>query len=103
DGRRILIVADRDGNTISPERGVYLVNLDRTVTTDDVRERIRVALAAELDLRRRGTAMFAPVAAAVRRAVADVEVPRIDGYAQAFASFDSKFITQPGNRRAIEY
>ncbi len=34
DGRRVLISAERDGDTISPERGVYLVDLDRKVTRD---------------------------------------------------------------------
>src|SRR5690606_18906518 len=29
DGTRVLIVAERDGDTVSPERGVYLMDLTR--------------------------------------------------------------------------
>ncbi len=103
DGSRILIVADRDGNTISPERGVYLTDLERRVSVADVLARVRASLAAERDLRQRGQRAFAPIAAAVRTAVADVSVPRIDRYAHALFAFDSKFITRPGNRMAIDY
>ncbi len=103
DGARILVVADRDGNTVSPERGVYLVDLERRVGVADVLARVRAALAAERDLRARGQRMFAPIAPAVRAATADVSVPRIDRYAHALFAFDSKFITRPGNRLAAEY
>ena len=41
DGTKVLIVADRDGDTISPERPVILLDLNRTVTKDDVLARIR--------------------------------------------------------------
>lgn len=103
DGTRLLIVADRDGNTVSPERGVFLTDLGQRVNAADVLARVRVSFAAERDLRERGRRMFAPILAPVRAAVADVSVPRIDRYAHAFFSFDSKFITQPGNRRAIAF
>ena len=32
DGRQVLITAERDGDTVSPERGIYLVSLDARVT-----------------------------------------------------------------------
>ena len=32
DGTKILIGAERDGNTVSPERGVYLVDLQKRIT-----------------------------------------------------------------------
>lgn len=103
DGNRILIVADRDGNTVSPERGVYLTDLTRQVSVGDVLARARASLEAENLLRARSHRMFAGIAPAVRAALAEVSVPRIDRYAADLFSFDSKFITQPGNRRAINY
>ena len=33
--RKLLIVAERDGDTVSPERGVYLMDLSKRVTRDD--------------------------------------------------------------------
>jgi hypothetical protein len=103
DGRRVLIVADRDGDTVSPERGVYLMALDRRVTRAELDARLDAALATERALRARGEAMYAPIAEAVRAAVADVAVGRIFEYAHALHQFDSKHITQPGNRLAIDY
>lgn len=103
DGSKLLVVAERDGNTISTERGVYLVDLSSKVTVGDVRQRIADMLATERDLRARGEAMFAPIAAAVRDAVADVSVARIYQTASTVHGFGSKYITQPGNRKAIEY
>lgn len=103
DGTRVLIVADRDGNTISPERGVYLMDLGRRLTRDDVLARLGTMLAAERDLRERGRAMFEPVTSAVQAAVDDVSVEQIYRYADDLYRFGSKHITQPGNARAIEY
>lgn len=103
DGTKILIVADRDGNTISPERGVYLLDLTRRHSRADILARVRSNAAAERELRAAGRRMFAPVDAAVRAAVRDISVARIYEYERALFQFDSKYITQPGNRRAIEY
>jgi hypothetical protein len=103
DGSKVLIVADRDGDTISPERGVYLVDLTRKVTTQDLLARTTGMLAAESDLRARGQAMFAPIAARVRAVLADASVARVYGYEKAMYDFDSKYITQPGNPKASEY
>jgi hypothetical protein len=103
DGTKLLVVADRDGDTVSPERGVYLMDLGRRVTVPELVARIDAALVAERDLRARGERMFAPIAPAVRAAVADVTVGRIWEYAHDLYQFDSKFVTQPGNRMAIEY
>jgi Tol biopolymer transport system component len=103
DGSRILIVADRDGNTISPERGVYLMDLTKPVPRGEVQARLATNLAAELHLRERGATAFAPIADAVRDATAEVATGRIYSYAHAVYQFDSKNITQPGNLKAIEY
>jgi hypothetical protein len=103
DGTRVLIVAERDGDTVSPERGVYLVDLTHEVTVAEVLARVRAQRTAENDLRARGRAMFAPVKTRVAAAVADVSKDRIYSYASDLFAFDSKYITQPGNAKAIEY
>jgi DNA-binding beta-propeller fold protein YncE len=103
DGTKVLIVADRDGDTVSPERGVYVTELTRRATLDDVRSRVRAQLAHELDLRARGARLFAGLEDRVRAAVADVSKDRAYRYSYDLYQFDSKHITQPGNLQAIEY
>ncbi|MGH7568161.1 MAG: M20/M25/M40 family metallo-hydrolase, partial [Gemmatimonadales bacterium] len=103
DGSRVLILADRDGNTVSPERGVYLVDLTRRVTTPEVRARLATNLATERRLREGARRAFGPLADSIGATVADVSVARIYGYAKDLFGFDAKHITQPGNRLAIEY
>ena len=41
DGQVIAIVSERDGDTVSPERGLYLTDLRQTVTGGEVLERVR--------------------------------------------------------------
>ncbi|MGH7579950.1 MAG: M20/M25/M40 family metallo-hydrolase, partial [Gemmatimonadales bacterium] len=103
DGNVVAIVSERDGDTVSPERGLYLTDLRRRVSTEEVLARVRAGLRAERDLRQRGAAMFAPVAARVRPLVQEVSSARIYQYARALYQFDSKHVTRPGNRLAIEY
>jgi hypothetical protein len=103
DGQRLLIVAERDGDTVSPERGVYLVDVSRRVSREDLRARLKASLAAEQALRARTQKLFAPIAADVRKVVADASVARIFGYEKALFDFDSKHITRPGNKLASEY
>jgi hypothetical protein len=103
DGTRILVVADRDGDTLSPERGVYLVDLTRPVTRDEVLARVRANLAAERDLRERGHRLFAPIEDAVRQAVAQVDVARVHDHAHALYQLGPKHVRDEGNRLAVEY
>jgi hypothetical protein len=103
DGGAVAIVSDRDGDTVSPEQGVYLTDLVRTVGTEELLDRVRTAARKERDLRARGTAMFAPIAEAVRTATREVSSDRIYRYAYTLSTFDSRFITQPGNAKAIDY
>lgn len=103
DGTRLLFVAERDGDTVSPERGVYLMDLGRKVGREEVLARVRAQLAAEKDLRERGGRMYAPVAEAIREAVSGVSTARIYEYERDLFRFGSKHITQPGNAMAIEY
>ena len=102
-GRRILISAERDGDTVSLERGVYLVDLTQKVTVDEVRARIQSNLAAERALLAKGQRLFAPLAPAVKEVVGRASVDRVFAYQEKLFAFDSKHITQPGNKLAAEY
>ncbi len=103
DGGKVLIVADRDGDTISPERGVYVMDLTRRLGVPELNARLDRMLSAESELRERGQRMFASIAPRVRAVVQDASVTRVYGYEKAMFAFDSKFITQPGNQKASEY
>ncbi len=103
DGSKVLIVAERDGNTVSPDRGVYLMDLSATVTVDEVRMRVTSALHAERALREQGRRMFAPIAETVRTTIADIDSGHAYSYEKALFDFDSKHITRPGNKLASEY
>jgi hypothetical protein len=102
-GRHLAIQADRDGDTVSVERGVSHVDLTRRVTMADLVARIERQLAAETDLRQRMTAAYKPVEDLARRVVGKAAVSRVYGYEKALFDFDSKHVTQPGNAKAIEY
>ena len=103
DGTKVLIVSERDGDTVSPERGVYLVDLARRVTRDEVRARVKASLEAEQALVTRGKHMYAPIAAEVRSVVAGASVERVYGYEKTLFDFDSKHVSQPGNKLAAAY
>ena len=103
DGTKILIGAERDGNTVSPERGVYAVDLRRKVTRAAVLERLRANVKSETALRAAGTHTFQPIAADVRQLLARMSAARVFGYEKALFDFDSKHISKPGNRKAAEF
>jgi Tol biopolymer transport system component len=102
-GTSVLIVAERDGDTISPERGVYLVNLAKKITKADLLARIDGNLAAERGLRAKAEAQFKPVMAPIKSIADKVSIRRLYDYEAALFDFDSKYITQPGNARAADY
>lgn len=102
-GTRVLIVAERDGDTVSPERGVYLTDLTKKVTREELRTRLQGNLAAEEALRAKGKRLFAPLGAAVNAVVSEASTSRIFGYERALFDFDSKHITRPGNKLASAY
>jgi Tol biopolymer transport system component len=103
DGRSLLVVAERDGDTVSPERGVYLVDLSRRITRDDLLARLKSNLAAEQALRTRTQRQFGAIAPEVRKVVGEASTARVYGYEKALFDFDSKHITRPGNKLASEY
>jgi hypothetical protein len=103
DENGVVVVADRDGDTISPERGVFWVDLTRTVSAEELSLRLRQALSRELALRDAGSAMYASIADEVRSVTEEISVSRIYTHAAQLHSFDSKFFTEPGNALAIAY
>src|SRR5262249_14998450 len=92
--------AERDGDTVSPERGVYLVDLRRTVAKSAVVERLRANLKRETALKAAGTHAFASIGAGVRRVLSQVSAARIFRYEQALFELGSKHITKRANQRA---
>jgi Tol biopolymer transport system component len=103
DGGRMLVGAERDGNTVSPERGVYLLDLTQYVTKAELLQRLNDNLASETALRSEAQRAFRPINAAVKRVADEVSTPRIYAYEQALFDFDSKHISRPGNKKAAEY
>lgn len=103
DGAALLVGAERDGNTVSPQRGVYLVDLRLKVTKAGVLERLQASLKHERALKAEGTRIFQPIAELVRRVVGETSVARVFSYEKALFELDSKHITRPGNRKASEY
>lgn len=103
DGTRLLVGAERDGDTVSPARGVYLLDLTRKVGKADLLKRLNDNLARETSLRTNATKAFGPISATVKQVVDAVSTSRIYGYEKALFDFDSKHISQPGNKMAGDY
>jgi hypothetical protein len=103
DGQRLMIQAERDGDTVSPDRGVYVVDLTRKVTVADVVARLQQQLTVENELRSRMTKTFAPIADQIKKMVAKASISRVYEYEKTLFDFDSKYVSQPGNNKAIDY
>jgi hypothetical protein len=103
DGTKLLVVAERDGDTVSPERGVYLMDLSAKVTLDELKARVASNLAAERALRETGRRLFAPIAAEVAKVTSQASVARVFQHEKALFDFDSKHVSRPGNKLASEY
>lgn len=102
-GTHLLIGAERDGDTISGERGIYFVDLLRKISMDELSARLSRNLAAEKALRAWGEETFAPIRDAVQAAVGRVSITKIYDHEAALFDFDSKYFTQPGNKKAAAY
>jgi len=103
DGRSLLVIADRDGDPSSPERGVYLTRLDRPLPLAVILARVRTNLAAERALRDRTRRLYAPVAAQVRAVTLEVSTARVRRHQEDLSQFGSRSIRQRGNHLAIQY
>lgn len=102
-GTQLIVGAERDGDTVSPARGVYLLDLMQKVSKTDVLARLRAGLKSETALRTAGAHAFQPIAAEVKQVLARTSVHRIYGYEKALYDFDSKNISRPGNAQAAAY
>lgn len=102
-GEKMLLRADRDGNTISDEEGVYMVDFTRQVSMQQLRKRVERQLASERERRLQARQMYAPIRDEVREATRQVNIRRLYDYQKALYDFDSKYYTEPGNRKASEY
>jgi hypothetical protein len=102
-GDKLLVVAERDGDTVTPHRHLYLTDLSRPVSRDMLIARVDSALSAERALKAFAAKTYGPIDAAVRAAVAEVSVDRVFAYGRDLFAFDSKHISQPGNLKAREY
>jgi len=103
DGMHLILQADRDGDTISPERSVTVLDLTRKISAADLHARLDRQSTVENDLRQRMTSAYKPVEGLVRQVLAKGAVNHVYTYEKSLFDFDSKFITQPGNLKAIEY
>ena len=103
DGTKLVVLAHRDGNTLNRPWSAWLVDLSRPVALPEVLARVRAQLAAERALRGWSRRLVAPLAAAIRPVVADVTTRRIVRYAQDLEAFESRAVTRPGNRLAMDY
>jgi hypothetical protein len=103
DGGRLVVQAERDGDTVSPKRGVYFMDLGTRISRDELRARLRANLEAEQALRAKAHKLYSPIANAVRAAVADASVARVFAHEKALFDFDSKHVTRPGNKLAAAY
>jgi len=103
DGSKIFVSADRDGDTISVDRGLYLVDLNRRIDKAKLNERLQKSLTSETLLKEFGQRIFEPIDDHVRRVVAGISESRLYDYEKMLTSFDSRNVSQPGNAKAIEY
>ena len=102
-GQKILFVSERDGDTMSPERGVYLMDMENKISPDVLLERITANLASEKDLKKCGEQLFSSIFSQVEARAAEVSERRIYEIELRMSSFGSKYITEPGNALARDY
>jgi hypothetical protein len=103
DGRFMLVVAQRDGNTISPEQGVYMVRIGDRIEHETLVKRLQVNLNAERGLLAKAKNLYDPIYDAVKEATREINITRLYTYQKSLYDFGSKYMTMPGNRKAIEY
>ena len=103
NGQSIAIQADRDGDVVSPAQGIFVVDLARKVTPLELSARLQAQLRHETNLRSRMTAAFGPLSDQIRQTVSSVSTARVYECHKAMADFDSKFVGEPGNVKAIQY
>lgn len=96
-------MADRDGDTMSLERGVYLVDLSSLITKDELLRRIKSQVEAEVRLRVKASEFIKPLAPQINKIISAVSPRQLFEYQRALFAFDSKHVSQPGNLQAVKY
>jgi len=102
-GSKILIVSERDGNTISPERGIYLLDLNQKITKKTLLDRIDSNIKSEKYLKENGERLYANIMADVEKVIANASEHRVFTYESDLYKFGSKYISKPGNDMASQY
>ncbi|MGM1056750.1 MAG: M20/M25/M40 family metallo-hydrolase [Bacteroidota bacterium] len=102
-GSKILIVSERDGNTISPERGIYLLDLNQKITKKALLDRIDANIRSEQYLREKGERLYANIKVEVEKVVDNASEHRVFSYENDLYKFGSKYISKPGNDMASQY
>lgn len=102
-GSKILIISERDGNTISPERGIYLLDLNQKITKEELLDRIASNIKSEQYLKENGERLYANIKAEVEKVVTDASEHRVYSYESDLYKFGSKYISKPGNDMASRY
>ncbi|MFU8812891.1 MAG: M28 family peptidase [Balneolaceae bacterium] len=103
NGQFVLIVAQRGGNTIAPEQGVYLVRVGERISKEALINRLQQNLAEEQNLRSFAGTMFQPIYKEVDAATDEINITRLYNYQKALYDFGSKHMTMPGNQKASAY
>lgn len=103
EGKAMVVVADYDGDTISPERGVYLLDFSDRITKEDLLLRLRNQYKQEAALRAKAEEFIRPMEGQIKKVIANISRRRLYEYQKTLFDFDSKHVSQPGNLKAIEY
>ncbi|TVR30382.1 MAG: M28 family peptidase [Balneolaceae bacterium] len=103
NGNHLLIVAQRSGNTIAPEQGVYLVRIGERISKEALVERLQKNLESEQLLLANAEEMYAPIFDEVKAATEEINITRLYHYQKSLYDFGSKHMTMPGNQKASEY
>ena len=103
DGTKLLVVAERDGNTVSLERGVYLMDLSARVSVGGSQEPRRGESRGGTRTARERQAPVRADCHGGGEGHQDISAGRAYAHEKALFDFDSKHITRPGNRLAAEY
>lgn len=103
DGTKLLVVAQRGGDTIAPEQGVYLVRIGDKISKQMLIDRLEANLRSEQELLTKAEKMFEPIHDSVKELTEQINLTRIYHYQKDLYDFGSKHISQPGNQKAIDY
>jgi Tol biopolymer transport system component len=103
DGTKLLVVAQRGGDTIAPEQGVYLVRIGEKISQQTLIDRLEANLRSEQELLAKAERMFEPIHDSVKDLTEQINLTRIYHYQKDLYDFGSKHISQPGNQKAIDY